>query len=132
MAAKDHAGVQEFPQAKFIVPSQKELEEQVSMALNLKDGQQSAGQSVDDPYTRAVRYLNEHGIVDVLQVRGYQGNGYTYLPPFFGFPEYHSKTSLREARRSFTVRLGRDSQSQTRKEAHGTKMIDYLTFFTVP
>lgn len=68
MAADDHAGVQEFPPAKFILPSQKEVEEQVCMALNLKDGQQSAGQSTTDPYTRAVRYLNQHGIVEVLQV----------------------------------------------------------------
>ena len=94
MAARDHAGVQEFPQAKFIVPSQQELEEQVCMALNLKDGQQSAGQSVDDPYTRAVRYLNEHGIVEVLQVwwlprqRVHLPNGYPFSP------EYHRKTNL--------------------------------------
>lgn len=69
MAAKDCAGFQEFPQAQFTTPSQKELEEQLCIALNLKDGQQSAGQSSEDPYTRAVRYINEHGIVEVLQVK---------------------------------------------------------------
>lgn len=69
MAAKDCAGFQEFPQAKFSTPSREEVEEQLCIAMNLKDGQQTAGQSLEDPYTRAVRYVHEHGIVEVLQVR---------------------------------------------------------------
>ena len=68
MAAKDCAGVQEFPQATFAVPSKQELEELSALCSNVAEGQQSAGQSTEDPYTRAVRYIEKHRIVEVFQV----------------------------------------------------------------
>lgn len=69
MAAKDNESVQTFPQASFDIPPKEHLEEAVVLALNVQDGQQSLGQSVEDPYTRAVRYLEKHRIVEIFQVR---------------------------------------------------------------
>lgn len=68
MAAKDSAGFQEFPRATFAVPPKAEMEERSALAFNLRDGQQSMGQSTEDPYTRAVKYLEKHRIVEVFQV----------------------------------------------------------------
>ncbi len=68
MAAKDSAGVQEFPQAVFSVPFRADAEERVALAFNVKDGQQSVGQGVEDPYTKAVKYMEKHQIAEVLQV----------------------------------------------------------------
>ena len=68
MAAKDNESVQTFPPAGFDIPPKKHIEEAVVLALNVQDGQQSLGQSVGDPYTRAVRYLEKHHIVEVFQV----------------------------------------------------------------
>ena len=68
MAAEDSAGIQEFPQASFAVPSRADIEESVALAFNVKDGQQSSGQSSEDPYTRAVKYVEKHHIVEVFQV----------------------------------------------------------------
>ena len=68
MAAKDNAGFQEFPQASFAIPSEADAEERVVLALNVKDGHQSPAQSVEDPYTRAVKYVEKHRIVEVFQV----------------------------------------------------------------
>ena len=68
MAAKDNESVQTFPQANFDIPPKEHLEEAVVLALNVQDGQQSLGQSVEDPYTRAVRYLEKHRIVEIFQV----------------------------------------------------------------
>lgn len=66
--AEDNGGFQDFPQASFAIPSKKELEERVALAFNVKDGQQSSGQSDEDPYSRAVKYVEKHRIVDVFQV----------------------------------------------------------------
>lgn len=66
--AEDNGGFQDFPQASFAIPSKKELEEHVALAFNVKDGQQSSGQSDEDPYSRAVKYVEKHHIVDVFQV----------------------------------------------------------------
>ncbi len=68
MAAKDSAGVQEFPRAVFSVPSRAGAEEHTALAFNVKDGQQSVGQGVEDPYTKAVKYLERHQIAEVFQV----------------------------------------------------------------
>ena len=68
MAAEDKVGFQQFPRATFIIPSKQEMKEQIYLALNLKDGQKSVGQSPEDPYTKAVKYIEEHQIVEVFQV----------------------------------------------------------------
>lgn len=68
MAAKESAGVQAFPEAVFSVPSRPEAEERSALAFNVKDGQQSVGQSVEDPYTKAVKYIEKHRIAEVFQV----------------------------------------------------------------
>ena len=68
MTAKESAGFQQFPQASFPTPSKEEITEQVSIVLNLKDGQKSVGQSDEDPYTRAISYIERHKIVEVFQV----------------------------------------------------------------
>lgn len=68
MAAKDNAGFQEFPQASFAVPSEEQMEERVALVVNSQDGLQSPGQSVEDPYPRAVKYIERHRIVEVFQV----------------------------------------------------------------
>lgn len=68
MAAKDSAGFQEFPLASFAVPSVEQMEERVALVVNSQDGLQSLGQSVEDPYPRAVKYIERHRIVEVFQV----------------------------------------------------------------
>lgn len=67
MAAEDKVGFQQFPRATFTIPSKQEMKEQIYLALNLKDGQKSVGQSPEDPYTKAVKYIEEHQIVEVFQ-----------------------------------------------------------------
>lgn len=67
MAAKDSAGFQEFPLASFAVPSVEQMEERVALVVNSQDGLQSLGQSVEDPYPRAVKYIERHRIVEVFQ-----------------------------------------------------------------
>lgn len=62
------SGFQQFPLVPSSVPYDQEMKERIALALNLKDGQQSLGQSVEDPYTRAVKYIEKHRIVEVLQV----------------------------------------------------------------
>lgn len=69
MAAKDNESVQSFPLAGFDIPSKEHLEEAVVLSLNVQDGHQSLGQSVEDPYTRAVSYLEKHHIVEIFQVQ---------------------------------------------------------------
>ena len=68
MAAEDRVGVQHFPRAGFDIPSKEQIEETSAIAQNLLEGQQSVGQSLEDPYTRAVHYLEKHRIVEILQV----------------------------------------------------------------
>ena len=68
MAAKESAGFQEFPQASFAVPSVEQMEERVALVVNSQDGLQSLGQSAEDPYPRAVKYIERHRIVEVFQV----------------------------------------------------------------
>ena len=74
MAANDNVGFHQFPQAAYPVPDSKEVEEKVAIALNLKDGQKSLGQSTEDPYTRALNYIEEHRITEVFQVGSCLGN----------------------------------------------------------
>lgn len=62
------SGFQQFPLVPSSIPDDQEMKERIALALNLKDGQQSLGQSVEDPYTRAVKYIEKHRIVEVLQV----------------------------------------------------------------
>ena len=68
MAAKDCESVQEFPVASFDVPPKRETEEAVALSENVQDGHQSLGQSLQDPYTHAVSYLEKHHVVEILQV----------------------------------------------------------------
>ena len=68
MAAEDKAGLQQFPQAGFVIPPKEQIEEASAIAQNLLEGQQCAGQGLEDPYTRAVHYLEKHHIVEILQV----------------------------------------------------------------
>ena len=68
MAAKESAGYQQFPLTSYVIPSEQEMKEQIYLALNLKDGQKSVSQSPEDPYTKAVQYIQEHQIVEVFQV----------------------------------------------------------------
>ena len=67
-AQEDNDSHQEFPVASFAVPSRAELEERVVLALNARDGQQACAQDAADPYTRAVRYVEHHRIVEIFQV----------------------------------------------------------------
>lgn len=67
MAAKKSPGYQQFPLVPTTMLSEEETREQIYMALNLKDGQKSATQSLEDPYTRAVNYIEKHKIVEVFQ-----------------------------------------------------------------
>lgn len=69
MAAKDNESMQQFPLVKNALLNERELHEQLKLMANVKDGQQSVGQSEQDPYTRAVKYLEQHRILEVFQVR---------------------------------------------------------------
>lgn len=68
MAAKDKEGFQEFPYAAYEVPPRDQMEEVSTITQNLLEGQQAIGQGLDDPYTRAVNYLEKHRIVEIFQV----------------------------------------------------------------
>ena len=68
MAAKDHEGFQQFPNASDTVPNQVVLEEEIELKLSLLEGHQSTGESEEDPYNKAVRYLEEHHIIEIFQV----------------------------------------------------------------
>ena len=68
MAAKDNQSFQQFPQAAFAVHSREHIEEAAAIAANVIDGQKSVGQSMQDPYTASVHYLEKHRIVEVFQV----------------------------------------------------------------
>lgn len=71
MAAEEgavSAGFQQFPLTTHPLPNEEEMKEQICIALNLKDGQQSAGQSTEDPYTQAIKYIEKHRIMEVFQV----------------------------------------------------------------
>jgi hypothetical protein len=64
----DNVGFQQFPLiSPSSIPSEEEFKEELYMRLNLKDGQQSATQSMEDPYTQAVKYIERHKIVEVFQ-----------------------------------------------------------------
>ena len=67
-AQEDSESHREFPVASFSVPSRSEQEERVVLALNAKDGQQSCTQDAQDPYTRALEYVEKHRIVEIFQV----------------------------------------------------------------
>lgn len=62
------SGFQQFPLSTPPLPSDEEMKEQLCIALNLKDGQQSVGQSIEDPYTMAIKYIEKHRIVEIFQV----------------------------------------------------------------
>ena len=68
MAAKDHEGFQQFPNASDAVPNQVVLEEEIELKLSLLEGHQSIGESEEDPYNKAVKYLEEHHIIEIFQV----------------------------------------------------------------
>lgn len=68
MAAKDSAWEQRFDRTSFPTASKQNAEESVVLSVNHRDGLQSGGQSIQDPYTRAIKYLEEHRIVEVFQV----------------------------------------------------------------
>lgn len=68
MAAKDNTWEQHFDRTTSPAPSKPNAEESVVLSLKRQDGLQSSGQSTQDPYTRAIKYLEEHRIVEVFQV----------------------------------------------------------------
>lgn len=80
-AQEDNESHQEFPVASFPVTSRAELEERVVLALNSKDGQQSCVQDGNDPYTKAVQYVEKHRIIEIFQVgiHGYDKHTHTGL-----------------------------------------------------
>ncbi len=61
-------GFQQFPETISVIPDEKEMAERVCLSLNSKDGQKSIGQSIQDPYTQALKYIEQHRIVEVFQV----------------------------------------------------------------
>ena len=65
MAAKDKESLQQFPLVKTTMLTDQELQEQVKLA------KKSLGQSgvSEDPHSQAARYLQQHRIVEVFQVR---------------------------------------------------------------
>ena len=68
MAARDNEGFQQFSKAVYPVPTREQVEEAAAIAANLIDGQKSLGQSMQDPYTASVNYLEKHRIVEIFQV----------------------------------------------------------------
>lgn len=68
MSAKDSKGFQQFTPADHSVYSREQSEQAAAIAANLIDGQSSLGQSMQDPYTASVNYLEKHRIVEVFQV----------------------------------------------------------------
>lgn len=69
MAEKDNVGFQEFPNAAFNIPRKELMEELSAMTQNLMEGHQGVGEEKeDDPYSKAVHYLEKHRIVEILQV----------------------------------------------------------------
>lgn len=68
MAAEDRAGFQEFSLAVYDIPPREQIEEASAIAQNLLEGHQGVGQSLADPYTHAVHYLEKHRIVEIMQV----------------------------------------------------------------
>ena len=68
MSAKDNEGCQAFSQATDSVPSREHIEQAAAIAANVIDGQKSIGQSMQDPYTASVHYLEKHRIVEIFQV----------------------------------------------------------------
>lgn len=69
MSAKDKEGFQGFPQASSSIPHPLQMEEVSAIAQTLLEGQQGVGESADgDPYANAVRYLEKHRIIEILQV----------------------------------------------------------------
>ncbi|XP_064402747.1 testis-specific expressed protein 55-like [Halichondria panicea] len=67
MSAKDNEGCQAFSQATDSVPSREHIEQAAAIAANVIDGQKSIGQSMQDPYTASVHYLEKHRIVEIFQ-----------------------------------------------------------------
>lgn len=65
---KNSEGYQQFTEAESTIPDKRDMAERICLSLNLKDGQKSVGQSLQDPYTQALRYIEEHRIVEVFQV----------------------------------------------------------------
>lgn len=107
MAAKDHEGYQQFPNASDTVPNQVVLEEEIELKLSLLEGHQSVGESEEDPYNKAVRYLEEHHIIEIFQVQ----NGFPHWPfeilPFF-YTEHCFTDSLPPTKGSSTIHAGRN------------------------
>ncbi len=68
MSAKNNEGFQAFSQTNNAVLSREQAEEAASIAANVVDGQKSLGQSMQDPYTASVHYLEKHRIVEIFQV----------------------------------------------------------------
>ncbi len=67
-SSKKNEGFQAFSQANNAVLTREQAEEAAAIAANLMDGQKSIGQSMQDPYTASVHYLEKHRIVEIFQV----------------------------------------------------------------
>ena len=69
MSAKDKEGFQEFTREPYPVLPPELTEELSALTQNLLEGHQGVGDSPEmDPYIKAVRYLEKHGIVQLFQV----------------------------------------------------------------
>ena len=67
-AQEDRESHQAFSAVMYATPTASNMEERLILALNAKDGQQSCSQDETNPYTRAVKYVEKHCIVEIFQV----------------------------------------------------------------
>lgn len=112
MAARDHEGFQQFPNASDTVPNQVVLEEEIELKLSLSEGHQSIGESEEDPYNKAVRYLEEHHIIEIFQVQS--SLPITHLSTVVLPTEHCFTNCLSSTKGPIAVHAGRNRESSFR------------------